>query len=126
MQMNTKLPKSLLAAAVLALASLACSALSSLGSSALLQDNFESKAQNWGVLSDDKSSIQYSDGGLHMKVFKENYFIWSTPASEDLSNIHIEVTVKTNATDPTTAVGIICDQQVVNDSFYYFAAAPDG
>src|SRR5215510_6122991 len=124
--MNGKLFKSLLAVAVLVMVSLACSALSSLGGGALLQDDFDGSDKNWGTLSDADSSIQYSDGGLRMKVFKENYFVWSTPTDKDFSNVHIEATAKTSGTDSTTAFGILCYQQTVNDSFYYFAATPGG
>jgi len=116
----------LAALAVLTLASLAC-AIPSLpgGSGALLDDNFDG-SKNWGTGTNSQSSVEYSDGGLRMKIFTENYFSWSTPNDEDYESIHIEVTVKNNDTDSTTAFGILCNQQVVSDSFYYFAITPGG
>ncbi len=110
----------------LALASLGCSVLSALpGSGAVLEDDFSS-GDGWGTSTDSSSSIEYGDGGLQMKVFTDNYFIWSTPNTERYENIHIEVTVKNNGTHPTTAFGILCHQQTISDSFYYLVMTPAG
>jgi hypothetical protein len=38
----------------------------------------------------------------------------------------MEVTAINNDTDPTTAFGIMCNQQTADDSFYYFAITPAG
>jgi len=123
--MNKNLSKSFLPIAVLVLVSLSCSALSSLGGGALLEDDFSSKG-GWGVGTDTDSSVEYSDNGLRMKVFREKYFVWSMPNAQDYENVHIEATVINNNTDPTTAFGIMCDQQTVDDSVYYFAVTPAG
>ena len=124
--MNKRSFFTLSAFAALTLAALAC-AIPSLpgGNGALLDDNFDG-SKDWGTGTDSQSSVEYSDGGLSMKIFTENYYSWSTPNDTDYENIHIEVTVKNNNTDPTTAFGIICNQQVVSDSFYYFAVTPAG
>ena len=62
-----------------------------------------------------------------MQIFKQNYFVWSTPpGDQDYENVHIEVKVINNGTDSTTAFGILCHQQTVTDSFYYFAVTPGG
>jgi hypothetical protein len=50
--------------------------------------------------------------------------IWSTPNDQDYRNVHIEVTVHNNNTDPTTAFGFICAQQTKEWSFYYLAITP--
>lgn len=116
--------KVFLAIACLALAAMACSALSGLGGSgAILQDDFSS--EQWGTGTDSDSSIEYENGALHMLIFTENYYVWSTPNDESYENIHAEVTVLNNNTDPTTAFGIMCHQQVT-DSGYYFAITPAG
>lgn len=113
-----------LAIGCLALAAMACSALSGLGGSgAILEDDFSS--EQWGIGTDSDSSIEYSGGALQMQIFTQNYFVWSTPNDEDYENVHIEVTVNNNNTDPTTAFGIMCHQQVT-DSGYYFAVTPAG
>lgn len=124
--MHKKMSRGLLAMAVLILVSLACNAMSALGGGAILEDDFSSSDTNWGVGTDDTSSVEYSDGGLRVKVFTENYFVWSTPDDVDYENVHIEATVINNGTDSTTAFGIMCDQQVVDDSVYYFAITPGG
>jgi hypothetical protein len=120
-RMNRKV---FLAIACLALAAMSCQALSNLGGSgAILQDDF-STAQ-WGTGTDVDSSIEYANNALQMQVFTQNYFVWSTPNDEVYDNIHMEVTAINNNTDPTTAIGIMCHQQVT-DSGYYFAITPAG
>jgi len=123
--MNRGLSKGLMTIAALVMVSLACSALSALGSGSLLNDNFEGE-HTWGTGTDADSSVEYSDGGLRVKIFKENYFVWSTPNDQDYENVHIEMKVINNGTDPTTAFGILCDQQTVSDSFYYLVMTPAG
>jgi hypothetical protein len=113
-----------LAIGCLALAAMACSALSGLGGSgAILQDDFSS--EQWGTGTDADSSIEYSNGALQMLIYTENYYVWSTPNDERYENVHIEVTAINNNTDPTTAFGVMCHQQVT-DSGYYFAITPAG
>jgi hypothetical protein len=114
------------AIAALVLTSFACNVLSGLpGGSSILEDDFSENGK-WGTSTDENSSIEYSDGGLRMKAFTKNYFIWSTPNSESYENIHIEVTVRNNNTPDTTAFGILCHQQTISDSFYYFVITPAG
>ena len=139
MRSNRKL---YLAIACLALAALSCQALSSLGrggetptgepataapqtGDVLLQDDFSSTS-SWGTGTDTDSSVEYVDGALKMIVYTKNWFVWSTPNDKDFQNIHMEVTAVNNETDPTTAFGLMCHQQAVNDSFYYFAITPAG
>jgi hypothetical protein len=111
---------------VLAAASLGCSLSSFLpGSGPVLDEDFSGES-NWGTGTDDSSSIEYADDGLQMKIFTDNYFIWSTPNAESYENIHIEVTVKNNNTPATTAFGILCNQQTISDSFYYLVMTPAG
>ena len=124
--MNNRLSRILLAIAVLVSASLGCNALSALGGGPILEDNFEGSSSNWGTGTDSDSSVEYADGGLHMQIFTPNYFVWSTPDDQDYENVHIEVTVRNNGTDSTTAFGILCHQQAVTDSFYYVAVTPGG
>ena len=126
--MNRNLFKVWLAICVLGAASLSCNATSSwLGNSKLpLQDDFSNSGSGWGISDDTSSLVKYADGGLQMQVFTANYFIWSTPNKEKYDKAHIEVTVKNNDTDPTTAFGIICYQQAIDSAFYYFAMTPSG
>jgi len=133
----------ILAIAGLALASLACNAVTSVAAtdtpvppvstdipiipetgSVLLSDDF-SNAQ-WGIGTDADSSVEYANDALQMIVYSQNYFVWSTPNTEDYQNLHAEVTVLNNGTDSTTAFGIICNQQDVNNNFYYVAMTPAG
>lgn len=116
--------KVFLAIACLALAALSCQALSNLGGSgAILQDDFSS--EQWATGTDPDSSIEYANGALQMQIFAPNKFVLSFPNDEDYENVHMEVTVINNNTDPITAFGIMCNQQIT-DSGYYFAITPAG
>jgi hypothetical protein len=94
---------------------------------ALLQDDFSGGRTKWGTGTDTDSGVEYVDEALNMQVFTKNYFVWSTPNDKDYENVHMEVTVINNGTDPTTAFGIICYQQhPITQSNYYFAITPAG
>ncbi len=89
----------------------------------LLRDDFSS--QHWGAATDENSSIEYSNKALNMIVYTKNWFVWSTPNDQDYRDVHIEVTVMNNDTDPSTAFGIICNKQSSKSTFYYFAITPN-
>jgi hypothetical protein len=91
----------------------------------LLSDDFSST--QWGTGTDSDSSVEYANEALQVIVFTKNYFVWSTPDAEDYQNMHMEVTVLNNGTDSTTAFGLMCHQQASSkSSFYYFAVTPAG
>src|SRR3990170_7550860 len=120
----------------LALAALACRAVSGEGGdntpvapteaqpNILLSDDFSSA--QWGIGTDLDSSVEYANEALQMIIYTKNNFMLSTPDEQDYQNVHMEVTVINNDTDSTTAFGLICNQQVADDSFYYFAMTPAG
>ena len=118
----------------LALAMLACNAASEAADPTgltltpspvvLLSDDFSSS--RWGTGIDADSSVEHADNALQMIVYTKNYFVWSTPNAENYQDIHMEVTVINNDTDPSTSFGIICNMQTPSDSFYYVAIKPDG
>ena len=111
------------AVGVLALAALACSALNLGGAKVILRDDFSS--QDWGTGTDADSSVEYAGDALNITVFKDFYFVWSTPNDTDYENVHIEVTAQNNSTDSTGAFGIVCDLQIT-DTSYYFAVTGAG
>jgi hypothetical protein len=129
----------LLTITCLALAASSCQALSGLGGGTpiasgtdapqdgkvLLEEDYSSPS-GWGTGTDKDSSIEYEDETLHAIIYTKNYFVWSAPNDKKYQNIHLEVNVTNNDTDPTTAFGIICYQQETPDSFYYLAITPAG
>jgi hypothetical protein len=116
-----------LAISALALASLGCRAFTSLfDGGSLVEDDFSDSGSGWGTGTDSNRSVDYSNGGLQMVIFTPNYFVWSTPDDVDYDKVHIEVTAVNNGTESTTAFGIMCNQQVIDNSFYYFAVTPGG
>jgi len=94
--------------------------------SVLLSDDFSARASNWGTLTDSDSSIEYVQDALHMLIFTKDFFVWTTPNNTDYENVHMEVTVTNNDTDPSTAFGLLCAQQAQEWSYYYFAITPAG
>ncbi len=91
----------------------------------LIQDDFSSA--QWGTGTDKDSSVEYANEALKFIVYTKNYFVWSTPNDKDYQNIHMEVTVLNNGTDSTTGFGLMCHQQASSKgSFYYLAMTPAG
>lgn len=93
------------------------------GSDVLLSDDFSD--EQWGTGTDADSSVEYANEALQFIVFNDNYFVWSTPDDEDYSNVHLEVTALNKSTDPNAAFGVICNMQITNVS-YYFAVTANG
>jgi len=117
----------LLATVSLALAALACNTVMGGGSNAIMSDDFSVSINGWGIGTDTNSSVEYANNALQMILFTPNYFVWSAPPGNNIyQNVHFEVTVINNETDPTTAFGIICNQQAIRDNFYYVAMTPAG
>jgi hypothetical protein len=128
----------ILAIFVLALAALACNAVTGGGGGGddptgptstpsprvIFSDDFSSS--QWGTGTDADSSVEYANGVLQMIVYTTNYFVWSTPNDQGYQNTHMEVKVNNNGTDSTTAFGIMCNQQSTTSNFYYGAMTPAG
>ncbi len=92
----------------------------------LLKDDFSDSNSGWGTGTDASSSVEYAAGGLHMAIFKANYFTWSNPDTEKYSNVHMEVTAKNESGKTRSGYGLMCNQQTTDSSYYYFAITPDG
>jgi hypothetical protein len=119
-------------------AGLACSSLSSLpsipgvsdaepvGARTLLEDDFSDSDSGWGTGTDGDSAVEYEDGVLRMKAFKEYYFTWSTPDEVDYQDVHMDVTVNNESGDTLVGFGVLCNQQVVDSSFHYFVVTTLG
>jgi hypothetical protein len=126
-----------LAIACLALAALACQAVTGGGGGGedtitpgapapivIFSDDFSSV--QWGTGTDADSSVEYANNALQMTVFTTNYFVWSTPDDQTYQDVRMEVTALNNGTDSTTAFGLMCNQQSIENNFYYFAMTPAG
>jgi hypothetical protein len=92
--------------------------------SVLLSDDFSVSRDGWGTLSNADSSVAYAGEALQVQIFKENWTVWTTPNDMEYDNVHIEVTVNNNGSDPNTAFGIMCAQQSDDWSFYYLVITP--
>lgn len=90
------------------------------------KDDFSNSASGWGTGTDADSSVEYANDGLQITVATPYYVTWSTPGLESYENIHIEVNVKNNSTDPEAFFGIVCNEQGTTNSFYYVGVSPDG
>ncbi len=96
------------------------------GDSSLVEDDFSDSGSGWGTGTDSDSSVEYANGGLHMEGFRDNYFTWSNPDTETYQDVHMEVTVENESGDTRAGFGLMCDQQTVDSSYYYFAISADG
>jgi hypothetical protein len=144
--MRPNIFKAVLVITALALASLSCGLLSSIPSPApsspaatgsasnggstsanvLMQDDFSDSNSGWGTGADANKSVQYTNGSLEFKVFKTFDLVYSTPSDKDFQGVHIEVTIRPNDSEPNTTFGILCDQQVTANAFYYFGIRTTG
>ena len=96
-------------------------------SDVLLDDDFSARRTQWGTGTDTDDAVEYVNEALNFQVFTKNFIVWSYPNEKDYENVHMEVTVINNGTDPTTAFGFFCDKNsVISDSRYYFAITPAG
>ncbi len=111
----------------LAIASLACG-MPNMDSllNPLPQDDFSNSGSGWGTGTDTQSSVEYANGGLQMIVYQPYFLTWSTPDISSYENVHIEVNLKSESSDPESMFGIVCHAQGSTTSFYYVGVSPDG
>ena len=96
-------------------------------SDVLFEDDFREGRSEWGTGTDSDSAVEYVDDALNIQLFTGNYVVWTYPNETQYENIHMEVTVTNNGTDPETAFGFFCYKQYpIDDSRYYFAVSPNG
>jgi len=125
--MNKSMMKVLISMAALVFVSLAC-ALPNVSSllNPLPQDDFSDSNSGWGTGTDSQSSVEYQDGGLKMIVFQPLYLTWSTAGLSPYENIHMEVSVNNQSSDPKAFFGLVCNAQGGTTSFYYVGVSSDG
>ncbi|RIK32424.1 MAG: hypothetical protein DCC56_01030 [Anaerolineae bacterium] len=92
----------------------------------LLEDDFSQNDVVWGTLTNTDNSIEYDGEALRVKIFKDNWYVWTTPNNETYQNIHVEITAVNNDNQPNTAFGILCNHQEADESYYYMGFTPSG
>lgn len=96
-------------------------------SDVLLDDDFREGRDNWATGTNAESSVEYLNDALNVQVLTDNYIVWTFPNEEQYENIHMEVTVNNNGSDPDAAFGFFCNMQwPIDDSRYYFAVTVRG
>ena len=95
-------------------------------SDVLLEDDFSPGRTQWGTGTDKDSAVEYVDNALNFQVFTKSFIVWTTPNDQDYENIHMEVTVINNDTDAATAFGFFCDKQYPIDDSRYYFAITPG
>jgi len=93
---------------------------------ALVTDDFSNPDNGWETENTSDDSIQYANGGLRIKAWSSEYFIWSDFGSQSYKDIHIEATVKDESVDNSHSFGLMCDQQGKATAHYFFALDPTG
>ncbi len=92
----------------------------------LFSDNFEGRNSNWGVGSDADYNVQYVNGALQLQIFATNMKVYSGPNDATYENIRIEADAVNTGTDPKAAFGLLCNQQIITDQFYFAYITPSG
>jgi hypothetical protein len=92
----------------------------------LFRDDFSDDQSGWGTASDANKLVQYTHNTLEVKVFKDLDMVYSKQSETDYQDVHIEVTAAPNNSDKDSYFGILCDQQVTSEAFYYVAVKPGG
>jgi len=90
------------------------------------QDDFSNDNSGWGTGSDANKVVEYTNGTLEFQVLKAEDMVYSGPNETDYKDIHIVVSAAPNNTDKNSYFGILCDQQVTSEAFYYAAITPAG
>jgi len=83
-------------------------------------------SDQWGTGTDENRTVEYVDEALNFNVIKENYFVWSTPDDEIYQDIHMEVTVTVNADTHSTTAFGFICDKSEGSDFYYLAMTPAG
>lgn len=96
------------------------------GGDKLLSDSFEGRSSNWGVGTDTDYEVQYVDDALQFKIMATNMKVYSSPNGTTYKHVHIEVDALNQGSDPNTAFGVFCNQQVIDDQFYFGYVTPSG
>lgn len=91
---------------------------------ALFREDFSSSGSGWSAGSTDNGSADYGSGDFVIKTAKTTWFVWSHAGQSNLSNIHIEATVK-NAGAADAAFGVMCDY-TDGDNYYFLGFGADG
>ena len=87
---------------------------------------YNSGDSSWGTLTDSDNAIEYDGETFRIQIFRDNWFVWSTPNEEVYENIHLEVTAINNDGEQTTSFGIMCNQQASGSSYHYVAITAGG
>ncbi|MEW5940882.1 MAG: hypothetical protein AB1750_14525 [Chloroflexota bacterium] len=85
----------------------------------LLNDDFRGPDTHWGTGADADRAVQYVNDALQFLIFATNLIVYSGPNDTDYENVHIEVTAVNSSADPNAGFGILCNQQFMDDEFYY-------
>jgi len=134
-----------LALAVLVLASLACSAISSGTSNpptlptqpsnqnapqnssgqVLFQDDFSDSSSGWPVDADtDKSASYTADNQYLLQAFTAKQDVWAHPG-QSFGDVRVEVDATKSSGPEDNSFGLVC-RFVDNDNFYFFVVSSDG
>jgi hypothetical protein len=63
--------------------------------------------------------VEYVNDALQFFIYAANLIVYTGPNDTDYENIHIEVTAANASADPDAGFGILCNQQFMDDEFYY-------
>ncbi len=92
--------------------------------SVLYADDFSTTPSGWGIWNRAGALVEYSDGGLRIRVDEPHYDFWSV-AGQDFTDVQIEVDTVILGGPSDNDFGIICRYQD-RDNFYMLVISSDG
>lgn len=135
--------KAILAMTILALAGLACNAMSDATSipptqpslptdalqppsgQSLFEDDFSDPTTGWPVDADSGKAASYSDGQYLISAFSVNQDVWAPYPEGDLGDVRVEVDAVRSFGPEVNSFGIVC-RFVDNDNFYFLVISSHG
>jgi hypothetical protein len=113
---------------IIALAALACSTITNVGSSSsaniLFEDDFSNPNSGWDQETYVDGMTGYSDGAYKIGVNTESMFFWANPY-KDYEDVIIEVEAQKISGEDDMQYGIICRHEDV-ENWYTLAVTADG
>ena len=92
--------------------------------SLLYADDFSNPPSGWGIWDRAGALVEYSNGGLRIRVDEPHYDFWSV-AGQDFTDVQIEVDAALLGGPSDNDFGIICRYQD-SDNFYMLVISSDG
>jgi S1-C subfamily serine protease len=94
-------------------------------SDSVFSDDFADNSAGWNTFTDQEIGRRLEDGMYYLEIQIEDTWIWSTPGSQNYSDLVLNVDVSISEGTGDGDIGLIC-RYVDADNFYAFEVTEDG